>query len=51
MSPGDVSASEIKLGVFVFERGFGRPLVEGSIAVAKDDFSPVGELIFGGINR
>jgi hypothetical protein len=51
MSPSDVCASEIKLSVFVFERGFGRPLVDGAIAVAKDDFGPVGELVFGGIDR
>ncbi len=51
MSPGYVCASEIKLSVFVFERGFSRSLVDGAIAVAKDDFSPVGELVFGGIDR
>lgn len=50
MSSGDVGASEIELGVFVLERGYGGALVEGTVAVAENDFGPVGELVFGWIN-
>jgi hypothetical protein len=51
MGFGDVGASEIELGIFVFERRVGRALVKGAVAVAENDFSPVGELVFGWIDR